>query len=145
LEKSGAPGIELRGKTLGLVGFGRVGSEVARRARALELRVLAYDPYISETVAEEAGVELVPLDELVSRSDFVSLHAALSPATENLINAGSIAKMKRGARLINTARGELVDEAALAEALRSDTWQERHSTSLPSSPRGTRRCWTCRM
>ena len=118
-EKSGAPGIELRGKTLGLVGFGRVGSEVARRARALELRVLAYDPYISESVAEEAGVELVPLDELVSRSDFVSLHAALSPATENLINAGSIAKMKRGARLINTARGELVDEAALAEALRS--------------------------
>ena len=118
-EKSGALGVELRGKTLGLVGFGRVGSEVARRARALELRVLAYDPYISEGVAEEAGVELVPLDELVSRSDFISLHAALSPATENLINAGSIAKMKRGARLINTARGELVDEAALAEALRS--------------------------
>src|SRR2546426_6758504 len=79
----------------------------------------AYDPYISESVAEEAGVELVPLDELVPRWYFVPLHAALSPAIENLINAGSIAKMKRGARLINTARGELVDEAALAEALRS--------------------------
>src|SRR5437879_12558024 len=73
-EKSGALGIELRGKTLGLVGFGRVASEVARRARALELRVRAYDPYISESVAEEAGVELVPLDERVSRSDSVSLH-----------------------------------------------------------------------
>ena len=118
-EKSGALGIELRGKTLGLVGLGRVGSEVARRARAFELRVLACDPYISESVAQEAGVELVPLDELLARSDFISLHTALSPATEKLINAATLAKMKRGAGLINTARGELVDEAALAGALRS--------------------------
>ncbi len=118
-EKSGATGIELRGKTLGLVGLGRVGSEVARRARALEMRVLAHDPYISENVAREADVELVLLPELLARSDFISLHAALSPATEKLINAESIAKMKPGARLINTARGELVDEAALAAGLRS--------------------------
>lgn len=118
-EKSCAAGVELRGKTLGLVGLGRVGSEVARRARALELRVLAFDPYISANVAGEAGAELVPLDELLARSDFVSLHAALSPATEKLLNRDTIAKMKRGARLINTARGELVDEAALAEALRA--------------------------
>ncbi|MBI3670778.1 MAG: phosphoglycerate dehydrogenase [Acidobacteria bacterium] len=118
-EKSGATGIELRGKTLGLVGLGRVGSEVARRARALEMRVLAYDPYISENVAQETGVALVPLPELLARSDFVSLHTALSAATEKMINAESMGKMKRGARLINTARGELVDEAALAEALRS--------------------------
>lgn len=118
-EKSCAAGVELRGKTLGLVGLGRVGSEVARRARALELRVLAFDPYISANVAGEAGAELVPLDELLARSDFVSLHAALSPATEKLLNRDTIAKMKGGARLINTARGELVDEAALAEALRA--------------------------
>jgi D-3-phosphoglycerate dehydrogenase / 2-oxoglutarate reductase len=118
-EKSGATGIELRGKTLGLVGLGRVGGEVARRARALELRVLAHDPYITENVAREADVELVSLPELLARSDFISLHAALSQATEKLINRETIAKMRRGARLINTARGELVDEAALAEALRS--------------------------
>ncbi len=118
-EKSGAAGIELRGKTLGLLGLGRVGSEVARRARAFELRVLAHDPYISESVAAETGVELVPLAELLARSDFLSLHAALSSATERVINAASLGQMKRGARLINTARGELVDEAALAEALRS--------------------------
>ena len=117
-EKSGA-GVELRGKTLGLLGLGRVGSEVARRARALEMRILAHDPYISENVAREADVELVPLAELLARADFLSLHAALSPATEGIINAAALAKMKRGARLINTARGELVDEAALAEALRS--------------------------
>ncbi len=118
-EKSGAAGVELRGKTLGLLGLGRVGSEVARRARALEMRVLAHDPYISENVAREADVELAPLAELLARSDFLSLHAALSPATEGIVNAAALAKMKRGARLINTARGELVDEAALAEALRS--------------------------
>src|SRR5713101_1226454 len=118
-EKTAGTGIELRGKTLGLVGLGRVGSEVARRARALEMRVLAHDPYISENVAEEAGVELVPLAALLERSDFISLHAAHSAATEKIINAATLAKMKRGARLINTARGELVDEAALAEALRS--------------------------
>jgi len=118
-EKGGTAGIELRGKTLGLVGLGRVGSEVARRARALEMRVLGHDPYISENVAREADVQLVSLRDLLARSDFISLHAALSPATERLINAESIAKMKPGARLINTARGELVDEAALAAALRS--------------------------
>jgi len=118
-EKSGAAGVEIRGKTLGLVGLGRVGAEVARRARALEMNVLAFDPYISENVARELDVTLVPFDDLLGRSDFLSLHTALSPATQNLINAAAIARMKRGARLINTARGELVDEAALADALRS--------------------------
>jgi len=118
-EKSAARGIELRGKTLGLIGLGRVAFEVARRARAFDLHVLAHDPYISDDVARDAGAELVSLDDLLSRSDFVSLHAALSPSTERLLNANTIARMKFGARLINTARGELVDEAALAEALRS--------------------------
>ena len=118
-EKGGARGTELRGKTLGLVGLGRVAFEVARRARSFDLHVLAHDPYISEEVARDAGAELVPLDDLLARSDFVSLHAALSPSTELLLNAAAIARMKPGARLINTARGELVDEATLAEALRS--------------------------
>ncbi len=118
-EKSGAQGIEVRGKTLGLIGLGRVGGEVARRARALEMRVLACDPFLSEHAARDAGAELVSLDDLLARSDFVSLHTALSPATEKMINSAALAKMKRGARLINTARGELMDEAALAEALRS--------------------------
>jgi D-3-phosphoglycerate dehydrogenase len=117
-EKSNA-GIEVRGKMLGLVGLGRVGAEVARRARALEMRVAAHDPYISESVARDTGVELLPLEEVLRRADFISLHAALVPATEKLINAARIAQMKRGARLINTARGELIDEAALAEALAS--------------------------
>lgn len=118
-EKGAANGIELRGKTLGLVGLGRVGSEVARRARALEMRVLAHDPYISEAVAREVGAELVSFPDLLSRSDFLSLHTALSSATEKMINRETIRKMKRGVRLINAARGELVDEAALAEALHS--------------------------
>src|SRR6266581_4946842 len=118
-EKGTSAGVELRGKTLGLIGLGRIGGEVARRANAFEMRVLAYDPYISERVAQEAAVELVPLADLLGRSDFVSLHAALSPATEKMINATTLAQMKRGARLINAARGELVEEAALAAALRS--------------------------
>ena len=117
-EKSSS-GVEVRGKTLGLVGLGRVGVEVARRARALEMRIVAHDPYVAPTFAREIGVDLLPLDELLGCADFVSLHTALSPATEKLINAERIAKMKCGARLINTARGELVDEGALAEALRA--------------------------
>src|SRR6202030_480412 len=118
-EKSGAGGVELRGKTLGLIGLGRVGAEVARRARALEMRVIAYDPYVSAERAAEWGAELVPLAELLPQSDYVSLHTALSPATERMINAETLKQMKPGARLVNAARGELVDEAALAEALRS--------------------------
>ncbi|HSY59950.1 MAG TPA: phosphoglycerate dehydrogenase [Terriglobales bacterium] len=118
-EKSGASGTELRGKTLGLVGLGRVGTEVARRARALEMTILAHDPYVTPAAARELEVELVTLDELLKRSDVISLHTSLSPATEKMFNAAAFAKMKRGARLINCARGELIDEAALADALKS--------------------------
>lgn len=117
-EKSSA-GTEVRGKTLGLIGLGRIGSEVAVRAEAFDMRVLGYDPFISEAAAREMNVELVPLDKLLGESDFISLHTAVSPATQNMINAANIAKMKNGARIVNTARGELVDEAALAEALKS--------------------------
>jgi D-3-phosphoglycerate dehydrogenase len=118
-EKSGATGVELRGKTLGLLGLGRVGSEVARRARAFEMRVIAHDPQISADIAREAGAILVPLAELLAQSDFLSLHAALSSSTEKIINADSLSRMKQGAFLINAARGELIDETALADALRS--------------------------
>ena len=112
-------GMELRGKTLGLVGLGRVGSEVARRARALEMKVLAYDPYVTPAAARELEVELISFEDLLKRSDVISLHTALSAATEKMMNAAAFAQMKKGARLINCARGELIDEAALAEALKS--------------------------
>jgi len=118
-EKSAFSGTELRGKTLGLVGLGRVGTEVARRARALEMKVLAYDPFVAPAVAAEVEVELVSLDDLLHRADVISLHTSLSAQTEKLIDAAAIAKMKKGARLINCARGELIDEVALAEALKS--------------------------
>ncbi len=118
-EKSAFSGTELRGKTLGLVGFGRVGTEVARRALALGMKVLAYDPYVMPAAARELEVEMLTLDEVLQRSDVISLHSSLSPTTEKMINAAAIAKMKKGARIINCARGELIDETALADALRS--------------------------
>jgi D-3-phosphoglycerate dehydrogenase / 2-oxoglutarate reductase len=118
-EKGSAAGTEVRGKTLGLIGLGRIGSEVAVRAEAFDMRVLGYDPFISEAAAREMQVELVPLERLLAESDFVSLHTALSPATQNLINAQTLAKMKKGAFIINAARGELIEEAALADALKS--------------------------
>jgi D-3-phosphoglycerate dehydrogenase / 2-oxoglutarate reductase len=118
-EKSAFSGTEMRGKTLGLVGLGRVGTEVARRARGLEMKVVAYDPFVTPAAAREVEVELLPLDEVLRQSDVVSLHTSLSGSTEKMIGAAAIAKMKKGARLINCARGELIDEAALAEALKS--------------------------
>ena len=118
-EKSAFSGTELRGKTLGLVGFGRVGTEVARRALALGMKVLAFDPYVTAAAARELEVELVSLEDVLKRSDYISLHTSLSPATEKMINAATIAQMKKGVRVINCARGELIDEGALAEALRS--------------------------
>jgi len=118
-EKSSS-GAEVRGKTLGLVGLGRIGTEVARRGKAFDMRVLAFDPYISEAAAKELGVELVKLDELFARSDVLSLHTAVSPQTQNMINAQTIAKMKKGVRIVNAARGELINEADLAAALKSE-------------------------
>jgi D-3-phosphoglycerate dehydrogenase / 2-oxoglutarate reductase len=117
-EKSSS-GAEVRGKTLGLVGLGRIGTEVARRGKAFDMRVLAFDPYISEAAAKELGVQLVKLDELLAESDVLSLHTAVSPQTQNMINAESIAKMKKGVRIVNAARGELINEADLAAALKS--------------------------
>jgi D-3-phosphoglycerate dehydrogenase len=110
-------GIELRGKTLGLVGFGRIGSAVARRARAMEMTVLAYDPFVAQERAASLGVQLVPLGTLLARADFVSLHVPLTSQTQNMIGQQELAQIKSSARLINTARGGLVDEGALLEAL----------------------------
>jgi D-3-phosphoglycerate dehydrogenase len=112
-------GYELKGKTLGLLGLGRIGQEVARRALAFEMTVVAHDPFVAAPLARDLGVELVRFDELLRRADFLSLHATLTPETARLLNRETLAQCKRGVRVINTARGELVDEAALAEALAS--------------------------
>lgn len=113
-------GVHLEGKLLGLVGLGRVGRRVAARARAFGMRVIAFDPYVPDDVADSLSVELVEtLDDLLARADFVSLHCQLTDETRGLIGAEQIGRMKAGARLVNAARGGLVDESALLEALKS--------------------------
>lgn len=116
-ERARYTGTQLSGKTIGLVGLGRVGRLVAQRAHAFGMRVMGYDPYLAVDSAEELGVELVELDELLSEADFVSVHAPLTDETAGLIGARELARIKPGARLINCARGELVDESALVAAL----------------------------
>ena len=118
-DKKSFLGEEVRGKVLGLAGFGRIGQEVARRALAFEMKVLAHDPFISAQVAADLGVELVSLDDLCVRADFLSLHMPSTPQTRHVFNATRFAACKKGLRLINTARGELIDEAALVEAINS--------------------------
>src|SRR3984893_9233197 len=107
----------LDGQVLGLVGFGNIPRQLAPKAQAFGLRVITHDPYVAPHVLAAARVEGVSFDDLLARSDFVSIHAPLLPATRGLFNAAAFAKMKRGALLINTARGPLVDEAALVAAL----------------------------
>jgi D-3-phosphoglycerate dehydrogenase len=117
-EKKSLQGTELRGKTLGIIGLGRIGMEVARRARAFGMKLVAHDPFVSPDVARQAEIELTALDKVLAAADYVTLHLALTPQSAGIINAETIRKMKKGARLINCARGELVNEAALAAALR---------------------------
>ncbi len=109
----------LEGQVLGLIGFGNIPRALAPKAKAFGLKVLAHDPYVTKDVLDAAGVAGVSFDELLARSDFVSVHAPLLPATRGLMNAAAFAKMKNGAYLINTARGPLVDEPALIAALNS--------------------------
>jgi D-3-phosphoglycerate dehydrogenase len=116
-ERSRFTGVEIRGKTLGIVGLGNIGSEVAKRAQGLEMDVIAFDPAVPEERAEQFNVALVSLDELLGRSDFISIHAPLVEATRGLIGAAQLARVKPGARLVNAARGGIVDEAALFAAL----------------------------
>ncbi|HLQ62447.1 MAG TPA: phosphoglycerate dehydrogenase [Candidatus Acidoferrales bacterium] len=110
-------GVELRGKTLGVVGLGNIGSEVAKRAQGLEMEVIAFDPALAAERAEQFNVELVSMEELLARADFITIHAPLTEATRNLIGARELALAKPGARLVNAARGGIVDEAALYAAL----------------------------
>ncbi len=117
-EKKSLQGTELRGKTLGIVGLGRIGMEVARRTRAFGMEIIAHDPFVSVAVAKEQGIRLVGLDELYAAADYITLHVGLTPQTTGMINAAAISKMKKGARLVNCARGELVNEADLADALK---------------------------
>jgi D-3-phosphoglycerate dehydrogenase len=118
-EKKKFAGIEVRGKTLGVVGLGRIGQEVAARARAFGMAIVAHDPFISADLAAHYGAKLLSLDEVCAQSDYLSLHLPVTDATRKLFNAERFAKCKKGIRIVNTARGELIDDAALAAALES--------------------------
>ena len=138
-EKNKFLGVEIFGKTLGIIGCGNIGSIVADRAIGLKMKVIAYDPYLSAERARDLGVEKVELAELWRRADFITLHTPLTDKTRNIINANSLALTKKGVRLINCARGELVDEAALVDTLKSghvagaaiDVFTEEPATKSP--------------
>jgi D-3-phosphoglycerate dehydrogenase / 2-oxoglutarate reductase len=118
-EKKKFIGVEVRGKTLGVVGLGRIGQEVAHRARAFGMTIVAHDPFISADLASQVGATLLSLDALCEQADYITLHLPATPSTRHLFNAERLARCKKGVRLVNTARGELIDEAALAHALES--------------------------
>ncbi len=118
-EKKKFLGNELRGKTLGVVGLGSVGREVVKRARAFDMHLVAFDPFVTAQIAEDLGVTLLPLPELYSKSDYISLHVGLTPTTENMLNAAAFAQMKSGVRIVNCARGELIVDADLKSAIES--------------------------
>ena len=118
-EKNRFMGVEITGKTLGVIGAGNIGSIVINRALGLQMRVIAYDPFLSPERAADIGVHKVELDELFKRADFITLHTPLTDKTRNIIDAAALARMKKGVRIINCARGGLVDEQALSDALGS--------------------------
>ncbi len=118
-EKKQFEGHEIYGKTLGLIGSGRIGAEVAKRAQAFGMRVISFDPYLPPEVAERINVALVSKETVLRESDFISIHAALTPETRGMIGAPELAMMKKTAVLVNCARGEIVQEAALADALKN--------------------------
>lgn len=118
-EKSKFMGVELTGKTLGVIGAGNIGGIVCDRARGLKMKVAAYDPFLSEEKAQKMGVEKVELEDLLARADFITLHVPLTDTTRNILSKENLAKTKKGVRIINCARGGLVDEEALAELLKS--------------------------
>lgn len=112
-------GIQLQGRTLGVIGVGRVGSRVAKRMQAFEMNVIGYDPYITEERARQIGIELVDFDTLLKTSDYITIHTPLTKETRDMIDAEAIAKMKDGVRLVNCARGECFDNQAIAEAIKT--------------------------
>src|SRR5574340_1245425 len=120
-EKKKFEGTEVTGKTLGVLGVGNIGSVVASRALGLRMNVVAYDPYISAEAADKLGVTLVSMEELFKKSDFITIHIPLSNETKNIINAETFKKMKKGVKIINCARGGIVCEADLAEAIKAKT------------------------
>ncbi|MCK9604775.1 MAG: phosphoglycerate dehydrogenase [Candidatus Omnitrophica bacterium] len=111
-------GVELYGKALGIAGFGRIGKEVAKRALSFGMKVLAYDPFLSREVAEELGVEMAELKELLAKSDYITVHTPLTEETKHMISTEEFALMKKGVRVVNCARGGIIDEAALVEAIK---------------------------
>jgi D-3-phosphoglycerate dehydrogenase len=117
-EKKSLQGTELRGKTLGIVGLGRIGMEVAKRARSFGMEVVAHDPFVSTSVAKEQGIRMTTLEDVYAAAGYLTLHVGLTAQTMGMINAESLKKMKKGVRLVNCARGELVNEADLAHALK---------------------------
>ena len=112
-------GVELRNKMLGIIGYGKIGSEVGKRSKAFGMNILVYDPFVTQEVAKKAGVKSVPLDTLLRESDFITVHMPLTSETKHMIGAEQIAKMKDGVRLLNVARGGIIDEAALYDAVAS--------------------------
>src|SRR5579875_3670470 len=118
-EKKSLQGSELRGKKLGILGLGRIGLEVARRAQSFGMEVIGHDPFVAASIARENSIGLVSTEELFREADYLTLHVGLTPQTAGIINASTLATMKKGARIVNCARGELIDEQALAGALRS--------------------------
>ncbi len=118
-EKKKLMGNELRGKTLGIIGLGSIGREVVKRARAFEMRIVAHDPYVTSKLAQDLAVNLVSLPALYGASDYISLHVATTPETQGMLSHEAFRLMKPGVRIVNCARGELVDEAALQEAVQS--------------------------
>ncbi|MCK4847164.1 MAG: phosphoglycerate dehydrogenase, partial [Deltaproteobacteria bacterium] len=117
-EKKKFEGSEVTGKTLGILGVGNIGGVVASRAQGLKMNVIAYDPYISEEAAERLGITTVTIDELYAKSDYISIHVPFTKETANIVDAGAFKKMKKGVNLINCARGGIVDEQALADAVK---------------------------
>jgi len=138
-ERSKWEGVELHGKTLGIIGLGKIGALVAQRANAFGMRLVAYDPYITEERARHMGIESMSLDELLAESDFITIHLPRNKETTNLLNADSLKKTKQGVRIINVARGGIVNEADLAEAIRSghvqgaalDVFEKEPTTESP--------------
>lgn len=116
-DKKAFLGVELRNKVLGVIGLGRIGSAVAKRAQAMEMKIIAYDPYITEVRAKELGIELVELDEVFKNADFITVHMPLTKETKYMINQRAFELMKEGVRIINCARGGIVEEAALYDAM----------------------------
>src|SRR5262249_5503365 len=112
-------GTELRGKTLGIVGLGSIGREVVKRAKAFDMRIIATDPFVNAQTAKDVGVELVDLPVLFAGSDYITLHTALTPESQHMLSREAFGKMKKGGRVINCARGELIEQTALCEALES--------------------------